>query len=134
MAGRNDKGLVTADRKIKKDAFFFYKANWSDDPTIYITSRRFTERTNAVTPVKVYSNAPKAELFVNGSSQGTQANDGNGVMRWPGVHLAPGTNQIEARAERDGRPLSDTCNWILHPGPQEEITPVGSEYIAPDLK
>ena len=42
IPGRNDKGLVTYDRKIKKDAFFFYKANWSDEPMLYITSRRFT--------------------------------------------------------------------------------------------
>jgi beta-galactosidase len=50
---------VSYDRKTKKDAFYFYKANWSDEPTLYITSRRFTERTNAVTDVKVYSNANK---------------------------------------------------------------------------
>jgi beta-galactosidase len=59
LPGRNDKGLVSYDRKTKKDAFYFYKANWSDEPTLYITSRRFTERTNAVTDVKVYSNAKK---------------------------------------------------------------------------
>ena len=44
MMGRNDKGLVTADRKTKKDAFYFYKANWSEEPVLYITSRRYTER------------------------------------------------------------------------------------------
>ena len=37
VPGRNDKGLVTYDRKIKKDAFYFYKANWSDEPVLYIT-------------------------------------------------------------------------------------------------
>ena len=68
VRGRNDKGLVTYDRKIKKDAFYFYKANWSDEPVIYITSRRFTERTNAVTDVKIYSNAKTAELLLNGTS------------------------------------------------------------------
>ncbi|HEY6951797.1 MAG TPA: glycoside hydrolase family 2 TIM barrel-domain containing protein, partial [Bacteroidota bacterium] len=57
IPGRNDKGLVTYDRKTKKDAFYFYKANWSDEPTLYFTSRRFTIRTNHVTDVKVYSNA-----------------------------------------------------------------------------
>ena len=63
IPGRNDKGLVTYDRKIKKDAFFFYKANWSAEPTLYITSRRFTERTNAVTDVKIYSNAKKGNCW-----------------------------------------------------------------------
>ena len=59
---------MTYDRKIKKDAFYFYKANWSDEPMIYIKSRRFTERTNAVTDVKIYSNAKNVELLVNGVS------------------------------------------------------------------
>ena len=117
VAGRNDKGLVTADRQTRKDAFFFYKANWSEEPMVYITSRRFTERTNAVTDVKIYSNAPKAELFVNGTPQGTRANDGNAVFLWPDVKLAPGKNTIEARAERNGQSLSDHCEWNLRSGP-----------------
>jgi len=111
--GRNDKGLVTADRKIRKDAFFYYKANWSDEPVLYITDRRFTERTNAVTSVKIYSNAKTAELFVNGVSNGKCANDGNAVFVWKNVTLAPGENQIEARARRKGQSLSDTCVWAL---------------------
>jgi beta-galactosidase len=52
--GRNDKGLVTYDRRTRKDAFFWYKANWSTAPVVYITSRRFTPRTSATTTVKVY--------------------------------------------------------------------------------
>ncbi len=57
--GRNDKGLVTYDRKVRKDAFYFYKANWSDEPVVYITDRRFTERTEAATDVKIYSNCDR---------------------------------------------------------------------------
>jgi beta-galactosidase len=113
MLGRNDKGLVTYDRKIKKDAFYFYKANWSDEPMIYITSRRFTERTNAVTDVKVYSNAARAELFLNGKSQGTRDNDGNAIFIWKDIQLSPGKNQVEARAEKGGTPVSDSCVWML---------------------
>src|ERR1022692_4801691 len=60
--GRNDKGLVTYDRKTKKDAFYFYKANWSSDPVIYITDRRFTPRKVGDGPVKVYSNCDSVEL------------------------------------------------------------------------
>ena len=64
VEGLNDKGLVTRDRKIKKDAFYFYKANWSDEPVLYIlTSRRFTDRTNAVTDVKIYSNTERAGII-----------------------------------------------------------------------
>ena len=113
VKGRNDKGLITYDRKIKKDAFYFYKANWSDEPMIYITSRRFTERTNAVTEVKVYSNAKEAELFVNGASKGVCKNDGNAVFVWKNIMLVPGENRIEAKAQRDGKAVADDCVWGL---------------------
>ncbi len=113
MPGRNDKGLVTADRQTKKDAFYYYKANWSEEPVVYITSRRFTERTNAVTDVKIYSNASKVELLLNGISQGKRADGTNCVFIWKGVTLKPGKNQVEARAERNGKSLSDSCVWNL---------------------
>ncbi len=115
VQGRNDKGLVTADRQTKKDAFYFYQANWSDVPMIYLTDRRFVDRTNSVTYVKIYSNARKAELFVNGISQGRVKNNGNAVFVWPKVQLAPGENKIEARAEIGGQKVSDNCVWNLHP-------------------
>jgi beta-galactosidase len=113
IPGRNDKGLVSYDRKTKKDAFYFYKANWSDEPTLYITSRRFTERTNAVTDVKVYSNANKVELLVNGISLGETRNATNCVFIWKNAELKSGENQIKARAELDGKNLSDNCVWTL---------------------
>jgi beta-galactosidase len=111
--GRNDKGLVTYDRATKKDSFYFYKANWSGEPVLYITSRRYTERTNAVTDVKVYSNAQQVGLRVNGASLGERANDGNAVFVWKDVRLNAGTNAIEASATRDGQALSDRCEWRL---------------------
>jgi beta-galactosidase len=113
MPGRNDKGLVTFDRATKKDAFYFYKANWSDEPMVYITSRRFTERTNAVTEVKVYSNAPKAELSLNGISLGQRQNDGNSVFVWKDVKLTAGENKVEARAVVKGKTINDSCIWTL---------------------
>ena len=111
--GLNDKGLVTRDRKTRKDSFYFYKANWSEDPVLYIASRRFTERTNAVTDVKIYSNAKEVELSLNGNSQGKRNDGTNGVFVWKDVTLSPGENQIEVRAERDGKNLSDRCVWAL---------------------
>ena len=113
IPGRNDKGLVTYDRKTKKDAFYFYKANWSDEPTLNITSRRFTERTNAVTDVKIYSNAKEVELLVNGVSLGKQGNATNCIFTWKDAELKPGQNQVEARAEINGKSLSDNCVWTL---------------------
>lgn len=113
VPGRNDKGLVTYDRSIKKDAFYFYKANWTDEPVLMITDKRFTERMNAVTDVKAYSNAGSVELFVNNVSQGVQTSDGNGVFVWKEVKLVGGTNQIDARAKGKDWSLVDGCSWTL---------------------
>jgi beta-galactosidase len=113
VPGLNNKGLVSVDRKVKKDAFYFYKANWSDEPMVYLTSRRFTERTNAVTDVKVYSNAKTVELLLNGTSQGKRSKAVNGVFIWKGVQLQSGENKVEARAEKG---LTDECVWTLKSG------------------
>ncbi|MBP3890976.1 MAG: hypothetical protein J6D29_02265 [Solobacterium sp.] len=64
--GQNQKGLVTMDRKTKKDAFFLYKAHWSKEPFVYITERRYVNRNEQNTKVKVYSNQEKITLFVDG--------------------------------------------------------------------
>jgi beta-galactosidase len=111
--GINDKGMVTQDRAVKKDVFYFYKANWSDEPVLYITSRRFTQRTNATTDIKIYSNAGAVELSLNGKSQGRRDDGTNGVFVWKDVKLSPGQNQIDASAERNGKTLSDSCMWTL---------------------
>jgi len=113
--GRNNKGLVTYDRATKKDAFFFYKANWSEEPVLYITSRRHTERTNAVTDVKIYSNAAEVELTVNGQSLGKRHSNGNAVFLWKNLQLQTGANKISAQAERHGAALTDVCEWTLKP-------------------
>jgi beta-galactosidase len=120
VPGRNDKGLVTYDRKTRKDAFYFYKANWSDEPVLYLTDRRFTERTNAVADVKVYSNARRVQLLLNGNSKGYHSNATNCVFIWKNVKLNPGENQVTARAERDGKKLSDSCKWTLE---QPQLVP-----------
>jgi len=64
--GINDKGMVTFDRKIKKDAFYFYKANWSDEPVLHITSSRYVFREEAKTQVKVCTNLNDVTLAING--------------------------------------------------------------------
>ena len=68
--GQNHKGLVTFDRKYKKDSFYAYKAWLSDDPFVHICGKRYVDRVEDVTKVTVYSNLPEVELFANGVSLG----------------------------------------------------------------
>ena len=65
--GMNHKGLVTFDRKTKKDSFYIYKAWWSDEPFVHICSKRFIDRTQSEIEVKVYSNQKNVSLYVNGA-------------------------------------------------------------------
>lgn len=70
--GQNHKGLVTMDRKYKKDSFYAYKAWLSDDPFVHICGKRYVDRVEESTKVTVYSNLPEVELFANGKSLGKQ--------------------------------------------------------------
>jgi beta-galactosidase len=114
----NDKGLVTHDRQFKKDAFYFYKANWNPEPMVHITSRRAVNRTQPSTEVKVYSTCPEVHLTVNGKDLGAVKPDGNHVARWPSVTLQPGRNSIMATGDSKGTPVSDSCEWILEAAPK----------------
>ena len=71
--GQNHKGLVTMDRKYKKDSFYAYKAWLSDDPFVHLCGKRYVDRVEDVTKVTVYSNLPEVELFVNGESIGKKS-------------------------------------------------------------
>ena len=73
--GQNHKGLVTIDRKYKKDSFYAYKAWLSDEPFVHICGKRYVDRVEDVTKVTVYSNLPEVELFVNGESLGKQTSE-----------------------------------------------------------
>jgi beta-galactosidase len=108
--GINDKGLVTYDRKVRKDAFFWYKANWNPEPMVYITSRRFTPRPVAATEIRVYSNCDSVTVLVNGTPLGTMP-DNHHIFLWQDVVLQEGANRIEARAVRDGETFIDSCVW-----------------------
>jgi beta-galactosidase len=111
--GRNDKGLVTFDRNVKKDAWWFYKASWNkEEPVLYIANRRFVNRTNANTFVRVYSNLETVELFVNGISLGIKAVK-DAIVNWDGITLQQGENRIEVRSSKGKTALTDSCIWRL---------------------
>ena len=108
--GRNDKGLVTYDRQTRKDAFYWYKANWSADPVVYITERRFDPRTTPTIDVKVYSNLDNVALTVNGTALPAQTSP-NHIFVFPGVALEAGVNQVVATAMTGVISAADTVSW-----------------------
>ncbi len=112
--GRNDKGLVTYDRQTRKDAFYWYKANWTTTPFVYITSRRWTDRTTAVTTIKVYGTVDSVTLTLNGVALGSAKTSTNHIYSWPNVTLAPGANSVQATGTRGGTTYTDTVTWTLH--------------------
>ena len=112
--GTNDKGLVTYDRKVKKDSYYAYKANWSDDPFVYITSRRYTEREETITPVNIYSNCESVELFVNGASKGKKLSKDVqcGFFKWDNIELLSGSeNKIKVIGIKNKEEYSDEVIW-----------------------
>ena len=109
--GINDKGLVTRDRKVKKDAFYFYKANWTTEPMVYITSRRDQDRTSGSIDVKVYSNCPKVTVKINGQSIGGVRTVSDHVFVLKGVPLVVGDNTVEVEGQANDRTVRDSCIW-----------------------
>ena len=92
--GMNHKGLVTFDRKIKKDAFYLYKAWWSDEPFVHICGKRRANREESTTTVKVYTNQPAVALYVNGQKAEEKTGDKVFAFQIP----LNGTVTVEARA------------------------------------
>lgn len=94
--GMNHKGMVTFDRKVKKDSFFLYKAYWNKkDPFVYLAGRRFLYRKKNAQEITVYSNQTEVSLYHNDKCIGTQISDG--VFKFK-VILSDGENKIEAKA------------------------------------
>ena len=112
--GINDKGLVTFDRKVRKDAFYFYKANWNrEEPMLYLTGKRNTVRTQRLQTITAFTNQAGDELFVNGKSYGKTTPDSYAILEWKNVELQPGENEIKVVSTNKKLPLSDSFHCRL---------------------
>ena len=112
--GINDKGLVTFDRKVRKDAFYFYKANWNrEEPMLYLTGKRNTVRIQRLQTITAFTNLSGAELFVNGKSYGKAIPDSYAILEWKNVELEPGENEIKVVSTNKKLPLSDSFHCRL---------------------
>ncbi len=108
IKGRNHKGLVTYDRKTKKDAFYWYKANWSNQPVLYITGRRNDTVADDKKVFSVYSNIGVPELFINGKSYGKMKQGINRVKYVSDeISLPEGKYKVEVKAGYKGKKYSD---------------------------
>lgn len=112
--GVNDKGLVSHDRRTPKDAYYWYQANWTTEPMVYITHRRQVMRTAPRADIKVYSNRPEASLTVNGVAVGTAPVQDH-VAVWPDVALRPGVNRIAVQAGVGAEARLDAVEWVYDP-------------------
>lgn len=92
---QNDKGLVTIDRKVRKDAFYYYKANWNkSEPTVHLCSKGYSEREEGEADIVVFTTAPSATLYLNGRKVSTKKTDAYATVEWKDVALREGANAI----------------------------------------
>lgn len=112
IPARNMKGLVTFDRKIKKDAYYFYKANWSRDPVVYLTERRYINRERKNTHVTVYSNVGIPKVYLNGKELTTMHQGYTQIHYVFDATLDMGKNVVEAIVTApDGKVYRDRIEW-----------------------
>ncbi len=111
----NGKGLVSRDRLTKKDAFYYYKAKWSDEPFIHLCGHRFIKRCDETIRVKAYTNQDSVQLFLNGTLFAEGFNDGNGTVIFSDVPLNMGENRLEAHSGE----LTDVIIFVRVDTPEE---------------
>ncbi|MFB5432692.1 glycoside hydrolase family 2 protein [Enterococcus casseliflavus] len=105
--GKNQKGLVTIDRKIKKDAFYLYKAYWAKEPFVKLAGSRFKNRHEALNDIVVLSNLNRIRLYLNDKFQ-TEINNDEPMKKFNGVKLSLGENTVKVEAfDKDGTIYSD---------------------------
>lgn len=118
----NNKGLICYDHKTKKDAFYFYKANWNKtDKFAYITSRRKADRTAEDSTIKVYSNCEKVRLTVAGKDYGYGKLQQDGVFTWDNVKYAGKNTEIQAVGESGDKEYTDKIT-VNGPADSENVS------------
>lgn len=110
----NTKGLITYDRAIKKDAYYFYQANWTNKPMVHVTSRRYAQRNYQVTDIRVYSNLDNTELWLNGKSLGVKTACPLQICVWEKVSLKVGKNDVLAKGTDQQSSVQDEISWQLN--------------------
>jgi beta-galactosidase len=107
----NDKGLVSYDRKNRKDAFYLYKANWNKaEKTTHLCSKDYTDRKEDLTDIVVFSTAPSVRLLINGKQVGKMDFDKYATAIFKGVKLSKGLNHVEVKTSDGG---SDSADWTV---------------------
>jgi len=110
---RNMKGLITYDRKKKKDAYYWYQANWSRLPVMHIVGRRVINHTLRDTAIEIFSNLGPPQVTLNGELL-PKPHMANSLYDWKieGVHLKPGKNDIVARSVSGSKAMIDHVEWM----------------------
>lgn len=119
VAGRNNKGLVTMDRKIKKDSYYIYQAYWTEEPMVHLCGRRYARRAGEKTEIRVYSNQPEVALYLNGRQVDTMKEDKVFVFE---AALDEGMNILVAEAG----PVKDSMTI-------EKVSEEPSVYVLPEV-
>jgi beta-galactosidase len=125
-AGINDKGLVTADRRTLKDAYFYYQACWTTKPFVHINDRRFSPHPTGDCELKVYSNCSSVELWLDGTSLGVKTSPTH-VFVWPKVELTKERATLRAVGINDQVNVVDTIDWTL----SDSSVPASNPSAAP---
>jgi beta-galactosidase len=116
MANFCTKGLITFDRKIKKNSFYLYKAIWSKEPVPCLVGRRYTDRAYPVAVVKFFSNADLVQLSVNGKSVGSMPRDeaplNTSICKQ--VNLSLGANRVTSVGRHGGKLVSGSVEWSFN--------------------